>query len=814
MPPDNVNVSSQQSSTGEYSIAPQLLIEYHISDDLPPLHINFPLSEIASPTKDDDPESTEFARDWQKTILIKTFRKIEKQLARRKLLTNNHHFDELKTMLNFPNIDKKTFDEHFMISIASTNAGVPIEIYASQFLKTIRDFYIGKTPGGIIHINLELTGLPYTLLEDAFLMSSPTLRHDAEPTSTNASSTLPEIPTSSSTIPPTASAAPVPTPTTSISVSPNATLVTPPQDVLHASTVTNNADTTVATNADDSTVDNSHNVNNHADIAHATANADDPTDNIHNTDTRDATVNVPSDPPTAAVALHPAFQRVNGIRSTTPTTILRRPTATPPDPSQTTRTMTPQINSWDSFERSNVIHTDKQYIKSRKNKPATRAAYSNVLAWTKARFNPDSADAVIDPATGQFVPWCAHHPERGAIDCFPVPINNVFMIQDLFMTRFNSGPGAVGYLRYNPKYLKEFQDAFPPFGPEDVLKYFHWHNRLVTHASQYGFYIPPAHTLRAKEILGVWFLELPPHVQADTQNHFCHVLTGCLRKHMQTSVRTDHPFIADIIQHGSDNGYKILHTLAQQAGQHPLLIRNPFDPSEPVQDNDTTVIQYVVAWQQYLRHMLLDGTVYSDRYFLQQFLRNLHKSIREKIGPHLRQSVAEIPITSPLPDSFAPDTLATSLKDLVSLYFNPAILAKTPRHQYSSSDVRAINYQQIPASTLDVDDDFDLPALVAALNSNLGQCYLCESDGHRFAQCPIYTRLSDNPRAITSLIRDLQRRKPKSSRPPKHIRQVDLLEAGEGNSFVPISAGEGNDIDDTSDTNISNHDDNPLLDFP
>jgi hypothetical protein len=365
--------------------------------------------------------------------------------------------------------------------------------------------------------------------------------------------------------------------------------------------------------------------------------------------------------------------------------------------------------------------------------------------------------------------------------------------------------------------LKEFQEAFPPFGPEDVQKYFHWHNRLVTHALQYGLYIPPVHTLRAKEILGVWFLELPPHVQADTQNHFCHVLTGCLRKNMQASVRTDHPFIVNIIQHGSDNGYKILHTLAQQAGQHPLLIRYPFDPSEPVQDNDTTVIQYVVSWQQYLRHMLLDGTIYSDRYFLQQFLRNLHKSIREKIGPHLRQSVAEIPITSPLPDSFAPDTLATSLKDLVSLYFNPAILAKTPRNQHSSSDVRAISHQQSPANIFDIDDDFDLPALVAALNTNSGQCYLCESDGHRFAQCPIYTRLSDNPRAITSLIRDLQRRQTKTSRPhgpPKHIRQLDTLEAGEGNSLVPISAGEGNDIDDASATNISHHDDNPLLDFP
>jgi hypothetical protein len=235
MPPDNVDVSSQQSSTGEYSIAPQLLIEYHISDTVPPLHINFPLLEIASPTKDDDPESTEFVRDWQKTILIKSFRKIEKQLARRRILTDNHHLDELKTMLNYPNIDKKTFDEHFMLSIPMTNAGIPMEIYASQFLKTIRDFYIGNSPSGIIHIHLELTGLPYTLLEDAFSMSPSSPKHDADPTSTTTSS-MPQVPSSSS-IPPNESAATVSTHTTPVSTSPNATLITPDTLVLHLNLV-------------------------------------------------------------------------------------------------------------------------------------------------------------------------------------------------------------------------------------------------------------------------------------------------------------------------------------------------------------------------------------------------------------------------------------------------------------------------------------------------------------------------------------------------------------------------------------------------
>jgi hypothetical protein len=259
-------------------------------DELPPLHINFPLSEIASPTKDNDPESTEFARDWQKTILLKSFRKIDKQLARRKLLTNNHHFDKLKSMLNYPHIDKKTFNEHFMLSIPCTNAGIPMEIYPSQFLKTIRDFYIGQCPGGIIHIHLELTGLPYTLLEDAFLMSPLSLKHDAEPTSSTSTS-----------------------PTTSVPVSPNANLVTPSQGVSSSTQRDDNAND----NAHDSHIDSSQGVQPglHADV---------PADNtaIQNHNDGDAAVSNSSDPPTAAVALHPAFQRVSGIQLLTPITVL------------------------------------------------------------------------------------------------------------------------------------------------------------------------------------------------------------------------------------------------------------------------------------------------------------------------------------------------------------------------------------------------------------------------------------------------------------------------------------------------------------
>lgn len=67
------------------------------------------------------------------------------------------------------------------------------------------------------------------------------------------------------------------------------------------------------------------------------------------------------------------------------------------------------------------------------------------------------------------------------------------------------------------------------------------------------------------------------------------------------------------------------------------------------------------------------------------------------------------------------------------------------------------------------------------------------------AQCAIYQRLRDNPRAITALLRQLRPHKSTSRQrgPPREIRQVfaedtSTDEAGEG---LLIEAGEGN-VDD------------------
>jgi hypothetical protein len=399
------------------------------------------------------------------------------------------------------------------------------------------------------------------------------------------------------------------------------------------------------------------------------------------------------------------------------------------------------------------------------------------------------------------------------INCYPVQLNDVFMIRELFLATFRGGTSAVGYTRFDPKTLKHFQESFPSLGSDDVKKFLHWHNALVDFCARYGIYCPPAHTLRPGQHLGIWFNDLPKHVQLDAQKHFANVLTGCLRSKLSPSVRQDHPMIANIIQHGSTNGYKILYLLTEEAGNHPLLERYPSVPLEPTQTANTTIEQYTTAWTQYLQHMLLDGTVYCDRYFMQQYQRNLYPAVKQMIGPHLRQEISDIPIDIPLPPEFAPDRLNQLLHSIGKFIGNHGLVTKTPRELYQQTTQQPVRSLYQSQHAEHGDNDIDLPAIVAALsNTDARTCYLCAAEDHQMIECPTYQRLRDNPRAVTAILRSLT----KSTRgnhnrrngPPRHIRQLcDTIpnDIGEGLA-TDLKAGEGQSIDDNETTIHANND--------
>jgi hypothetical protein len=792
---DNIDLESHTSA--DENLDPQALIIFHLPAPFGLMKLNIPASEIAVPTDPVDPTTTTFVRDWRKTILLKTLRKIETKLDQKGILENNDHYEKLQSALEKPDISRDAFDRFFQFSVLSMK--VLFKIYPSKLLQRFTDFYSNDCKDRILIFHLEFVGAAYRHLYNALTLNT------GDPTTANFE----------------------PIGTTPTNEHSNGSI-----HIQSSSGIVSPSPISLPTKADDTN----------------DSDSDD-----------DSDMQEPIDPPTESnpiEALHPAFKNLNGVFDPVPPMSQFQPTAlfhrdnhgrlttttyrprgrrlkttsisaksvSFPWEEQENNPVTeqqPPINNrvpamkpnipWDSFQRSPYISSPDDYhahtaINDKK------AAYSNVVSWTKARFNPDDADTVIDSKTATFLPWMATHPQFGQIPCYPVRLNNIYMVREVFIASFRTGPAAIGYSRSDPKNMKNFAESFPIFSSSDVTKFFEWHNNLVHHGLQYGIFIPPARTLRTKQNLGVWFQDLTSCVQSDVQKYFTNLITGCLRSKMQASVRQDYPLIANIIQNRTTNGYKILYLLAKKAGKHPLLIRYPNDPPEPIQNADTTLETYINAWSQYLQYMLLDGTVYSDRYFMQQFQRNMHSSLKQKFGPHLQQAIASVPITIPLPDSFAPDELIDELDDHSSFAGTYDVITKTPRNlsQPSSHAIRAVqqisHYHRDETSDPDNNNDVDLPALIAAI-TQITSCYLCQDSNHKILQCPIYNRLCDNPRAIATLIRELQRNHKPSRKtgPPRHIRQIAQTgtqsETGEGLSSTDIKIGESID-------NIQHHDDN------
>jgi hypothetical protein len=771
-PPEGSVVSTMTLSTD--MIAPMAVITFHLPEPFGNIQLNIPASDIAKPANPSEPSSTAYTKDYRKTVLLKVIREIELLLDEQDLLDNNEHFSKLKELLEYPNIKKETFEHFFKMSVSSTNA--LFEIYPKYLLPHFINMYTSDTSDPrIVAFHLQFVGAANRHLKNALSKKSLALNF---------------------------------TPTAILQRPPKQS---PPSDEPieqnSSNTVTDNDDEIEFYNDDDDDAEEEDYHRNESDH------------NNQNTKEEQSTVS-------------PSFRHLNGVRNTTTKPHQPRRVSFSSQSENDGATPQTKVNvPWNSYERKSYLFNPTKYTEERakydkKNAPR----YSDTTSWTRARFNPDDADLVIDPTTGLFRPWQAERPEYGPIECHPIQINEVYMIRELFISTFQSSPSNAGFTRLEPKRLNLFKDAFPPLGPEDVNQFLYWHNDLVEHCLTYGIFVPPIHTLRPEQYLGTWFDDMPPYVQLDTQKYFSHLLTSCLRSKMNASLRQEYPTIANIIQHGSRNGYKILYLLAKQAGKHPLLIRYPFDPPEPVQSADTTMEQYITNWTQYLQHRLLDGTIYCDRYFVQQFQRNLHPSVQQKLGPKIEQAVDKIPILRPLPKSFGPDEIFQQLEDFADFVKMPSIMQKTPRNAFQQTlpihELRNSNSYR----PQDDGDAIDLPAIIAAVNNtSIPHCYLCESTDHRMAQCPTYLRLQDNPRAITTLLRALKpqsrqnhRNRNRSNGPPRHIRQLtnltNTVEAGEG---IPISstvasAGEGNStpIDKSDENTTTIPQDLLLLDEP
>jgi hypothetical protein len=447
-------------------------------------------------------------------------------------------------------------------------------------------------------------------------------------------------------------------------------------------------------------------------------------------------------------------------------------TATPPGSTDLLDPTQPGSPAWDTFDRDAHSHDGiSPAAVKKKKKSKERASLLHSTTWTHARFDLDKIDEALDLDTGLFLPWDAPRPDHGRIRNFALYMPSLHLDQKVFLSSFNSGLAAVGFSRFDPKNLRQFQDAFPIFGPDDVSNYLDWHDSVVLHGITFGVFVPPVHTLRDCNPLGIWFELLPLHVQNDAQNHFRFLLTGCIRGKLHPSLRQEHPDIYNIIQKRKSDGYLLLYDLALHCGQHPLLCHHGSFAMHPIQDSDMTLSQYVDHWLHFIRRQILDGVIFSDRFFHEQFLFNMHASVRSRLGPYLHNKVVSVPLGTPLPPSLAPDCLVSHLTQHVKHLNVKVLLAKTPRQLSSPSAPSAHNH--VRALQLPAPQEPEMATLMIAALRTPGPCILCRSPEHKFAQCPSLAALKDEPYFCQLLTRTLQRMHPSPASNPRSNRRSD-----------------------------------------
>ena len=245
----------------------------------------------------------------------------------------------------------------------------------------------------------------------------------------------------------------------------------------------------------------------------------------------------------------------------------------------------------------------------------------------------------------------------------------------------------------------------------------------------------------------------------------------------------------------------MLLALARAAG-HPMLTSFDDDPATPMQTADCSISSYLRRWTHHLLIQTLNGRIFSDRYFLQLFLRNMHPVLRHYFATDTESRIRDFPINMPLPGSFHPDRLYGRLLDLAKHLRKPALVVTAPRDVQRSSQAPSSSIQHELSAHLD-------DKKIAALQSREPRlCFLCKSDQHVCTDCPIRATLAANP----EILRDLTNPRGRSS--SKTIRQItdDNDTPGDVPDDASTQSGEPDDSASES-TPLSDNTSSPDLNF-
>jgi hypothetical protein len=244
-----------------------------------------------------------------------------------------------------------------------------------------------------------------------------------------------------------------------------------------------------------------------------------------------------------------------------------------------------------------------------------------------------------------------------------------------------------------------------------------------------------------------------------------------------------------------ENGYLALYDLLVLAG-HPLLQAFPSALVEPRQQADCRLSDYCLAWGTYAFNRTLYGEYLSDRYFIQQFVGNLHPTLRNEVRSWLEGEVNSSYLHDPLGPTFSVDRLFGKILARLT-HDNRGHLALQPPRELAKATqlVRAVDVIGPTPDSID-DDDLFIAAIVTATSRS---CFLCGKD-HLLVACPLLTDIRKDNFRRKALLRALGSQSSTTAGSPPPSKPVRALQDSSSLDSAPSPVADLPSHDDSSDS--------------
>ena len=214
--------------------------------------------------------------------------------------------------------------------------------------------------------------------------------------------------------------------------------------------------------------------------------------------------------------------------------------------------------------------------------------------------------------------------------------------------------------------------------------------QVERHCLNYGVYVPARDMIVSDARLGTLYASLPVHVQLECVNAFDLLLFQCFGKDQKLCAD-----FATLFNSNNSSGYHVIYELAV-AAQLPMLSLVGFEAVHrpPIMNDADTIDMYTERWKSWFTAADHLGWINSDEWFLIEYTRGLHKSLRQMGGTLKNEANANRRnVNSAYPARYSPSQVAHTFLDLIC------------RDSPSSIDIRAIPARQL-ASSLPIESVF------------------------------------------------------------------------------------------------------------